>query len=368
MAWLGHPPTREPPPDRRRAPADAAVTLPARPEPAGAAPGDAVTLIERAVVLVVFGGLMLGVALVLRPFATALLFGAILAIATWPLRAALVRAGLRRGLVAALMLLAALILVGLPVLAVAPRLSVQLAEAAHRLGAVLATLSDAPPDWVAGVPLVGDRLARGWRDAARAGGDLHAVFAPYADWIRQSVVTAAQALADSVLQFVLALIVAAMFWANGDVLGAMLLDVARRLGGEAAAEALQAAGGSLRSVAYGVVGTAFIQGILMGVGAAVAGVPAPGLLGFVVMLLAISQIGAVLIPPCPMPGARGPCRRVRDSCQRPSAQRPAPRCALSCGPPRLRASTTQALVMGAIRSAVTTVLISVDVRSGSAAR
>jgi predicted PurR-regulated permease PerM len=238
---------------------------------------------------------VLGVLLVLRPFATALLFGAILAIATWPLRAALVRAGLGRGLVSALLLLAALLLMGLPVLVVGPRLAVQLVEATHRVEAALATLSAAPPDWLAPLPLVGGPLARGWTDAARAGGDLHVVLEPYADWIRQSVIAAAQALADSVLQCVLAMIVAAMFWANGDLLGAALRDVFQRLGGAPAAEALEAAAGSLRSVAYGVVGTAMLQGFLMGLGAAIAGVPAPGLLGFVVMLLAISQIGAPLI-------------------------------------------------------------------------
>jgi predicted PurR-regulated permease PerM len=77
---------------------------------------------------------------------------------------------------------------------------------------------------------------------------------------------------------------------------AVLRDVLRRLGGSAAVASLEAAGASLRSVAYGIVGTACIQGLFMMIGAYVAGAPAAGVLGFVVMLLAISQIGAVLIP------------------------------------------------------------------------
>ena len=51
-------------------------------------------LVERSVVLLLVGLLLLGVALVLRPFATAILFALILAVATWPLRLLLVRAGL----------------------------------------------------------------------------------------------------------------------------------------------------------------------------------------------------------------------------------------------------------------------------------
>ena len=94
----------------------------------------------------------------------------------------------------------------------------------------------------------------------------------------------------------LAIIIAGLFWAKGEALGAALQEAVRRLGGTTAAEALAAAGGALRSVALGVVGTACIQAVLMAVGASLAGVPAPVALGFVTLLLAISQIGAVLLP------------------------------------------------------------------------
>ena len=53
--------------------------------------------IERAVVLLIIALLLLGVFEVLRPFITAILFGAILAVAAWPAREALVRLGLPRG-------------------------------------------------------------------------------------------------------------------------------------------------------------------------------------------------------------------------------------------------------------------------------
>ena len=129
-----------------------------------------------------------------------------------------------------------------------------------------------------------------------AGGNLQALLGPYADWLRQSVLAAAHALADSAVQFLLAIIIAGLFWAKGEALGAALQDMVRRLGGATAAEALEAAGGALRSVAYGVVGTACIQAVLMAVGARLAGVPAPVALGFLALLLAISQIGAVLLP------------------------------------------------------------------------
>ena len=71
-------------------------------------------LLEHAFLLLLFAGLVIGVLAVLRPFATAILFGTILAIAAWPLREFLLRRGLKRGLDATLLLLLALAVVVLP--------------------------------------------------------------------------------------------------------------------------------------------------------------------------------------------------------------------------------------------------------------
>ncbi len=72
---------------------------------------------------------------------------------------------------------------------------------------------------------------------------------------------------------------------------ALLHDALRRLGGPVAERALDVAAGAIRGVAYGVVGTAIVQAVLLVIGLAVAGVPGAALLGFVGLLLAISQIG-----------------------------------------------------------------------------
>src|SRR3954465_9397698 len=92
-------------------------------------------LLERVVLLLLFAGLLVGVLAVLQPFATAILFGAILAIAGWPLRDLLLRYGLSRGLAATLLLLLALAVVVLPLLAVAPGLGERLTQGASRLQA-----------------------------------------------------------------------------------------------------------------------------------------------------------------------------------------------------------------------------------------
>ena len=251
-------------------------------------------LLERALLLLLFGGLLVGILAVLLPFTTAILFGAILAIAGWPLRDFLLRCGLKRGLAATLLLLLALALISLPMMAVAPGLAEQLTQGAHRLQDYFASSPQAP-SWLAGLPIVGARLATLWEKAMSAEGGIRALLEPYSASLRQVFVGAAGALAASVLQIILSLVVAALFWVSGDALAARLHEFLRQLCGETAAAELDVAAGAVRGVAYGVVGTAVIQAVVMAIGLVVAGIPGAALLGFVTLLLALSQIGAPLI-------------------------------------------------------------------------
>jgi predicted PurR-regulated permease PerM len=84
-------------------------------------------------------------------------------------------------------------------------------------------------------------------------------------------------------------------WTQGDAIAALLRDVVRQLGGPTAERALVVAAGAVRGVAYGVVGTAVVQAALLGFGLFLAGVPGAAMLGFLALLLAISQIGAPLM-------------------------------------------------------------------------
>jgi predicted PurR-regulated permease PerM len=259
------------------------------------APSTGVTqLLERAVLLLLFAGLLVGILAVLRPFLTAILFGTILAIATWPLRDFLLRHGLKRGLTAMLLLLLVLAVVVLPLLALAPGLGERVTQGANRLQNYLASAPPLP-SWLAGLPIIGERLASMWNKVLIAQGNIRSLLEPYSDALRHGMVEAAGALGQSILQIILSLVVATFFWVSGDALAAALRDILRRLGGETVAAALDVAAAAVRSVAYGVVGTAAIQAVIMVIGLALAGVPGAVLLGFVTLLLALSQIGAPLI-------------------------------------------------------------------------
>jgi predicted PurR-regulated permease PerM len=204
------------------------------------------------------------------------------------------RRGLGRGATAALLLVLSLVLVALPMLVVAPHLADQMVRGTERLQSYFASTPEQPP-WLKSLPLVGRRLVAAWNRVVEAQGNLRTILEPYTGDIEQFLIGAARALADSVLQVLLSLIVATMFWTNGDALVAMLHDALRRLGGLIAEQALDVAAGAIRGVAYGVVGTALIQAVILAIGLVVAGVPGAAMLGFVALLLAISQIGAPLL-------------------------------------------------------------------------
>jgi predicted PurR-regulated permease PerM len=251
-------------------------------------------LIERSILVLLVVGLLIGVFAVVKPFTTAILFGASLATAAWPIRQALVRRGLGHGSAAALLLVLSMVIVVLPMLVFAPNLADQMVRGTQRVQSYFAATPEQPA-WIRGAPLVGRRLAAAWDRIVEVKGNLRALLEPYTANLEQVMIGVARALADSLVQVILSLVVATMFWINGDALVAMLHDALRRLGGPIAERALDVAAGAIRGVAYGVVGTAGIQAILLAIGLAVAGVPGAAMLGFVALLLAISQIGGPLL-------------------------------------------------------------------------
>src|SRR5215472_3733870 len=112
-------------------------------------------LIERSILVLLFVGIFIGALAIVKPFTTAILFGAALATAAWPLRQALVRHRIGHGAAAALLL--SLVVIVLPMLVLAPHLADQMARAAQRVQSYFAEAPEQPA-WITSVPLFGRRL------------------------------------------------------------------------------------------------------------------------------------------------------------------------------------------------------------------
>jgi predicted PurR-regulated permease PerM len=256
--------------------------------------GEVGPFIEKAVVVLLFALLAFGVLTILKPFAVAILFGAILAVASWPAREALTRAGMRPVWASTLMLAAALVLVLGPVFAVAPTLA---SDVKTLFGNITSVLERGLPKpiWLASVPLAGPWIDQNWDSLFGSTETMRSAIAPYSEWLRVTLGGLAGSLADSLLQFILALAVAAMLWANGPEFGRALDHVLQRLGGKRFLEFSTIARNAVCGSVYGVAGTAVAQAALMYLGLLVAGVPAAMPLAFVTLILAASQIGSILI-------------------------------------------------------------------------
>ena len=254
-----------------------------------------VRVVERAVILLLLALLLLGVLKVLEPFAIAILFGGFIALGTWPLRGWLVRRGVPRGAAAGLLLVALVLLVVLPALVIAPGLAGQVRHGAALVRAWIEHAPEAPPAWLAGLPILGSSAGELWPQLRAFQLNFQELLAPYAGTISETVIGLAGGLLNSLVQILLALVVATAFWVSGDRMAAQLRDVALRLGGPTAAQALDAAGGAVRGVAWGVVGTAILQGVLLGLGLWIAGVPGATSIGFLGFICSLSQVLGPLV-------------------------------------------------------------------------
>ena len=251
-------------------------------------------LMEKVVLLLLFLAFLTGVLLVLMPFGVGLMFGSIIAIAAWPLRQLMIHWGLSSGVTAGLLLLLVIAIVVVPILLTAPSLAGQLTKLFDLVRAWLDS-SPPPPAWLNSIPLAGDLIHRQWIDVLGSGAGSNELMMSYAGSARATIVSAAKGMGESLLQLLLALIIATMFWVQGDALSATIMDVLRRLGGTRLADMALISTNAVRGVFYGVVGTAATQAALMTIGLLLSGVPGAAPLGFVTLLLALSQIGGPLI-------------------------------------------------------------------------
>ena len=147
------------------------------------------------------------------------------------------------------------------------------------------------PEWVTGLPLVGTKAAAAWQALQR---DSYGVLQQH----QHELAVAGRWLLDlsvgilgAVVELFLGVIVAAMIHASGSRALQPVSDIAERLAGPAGLKLLDAAGRAIRGVATGVIGTAFLEGVLAWIGFAIAGVPGAIALAAVTFFFAVIQVG-----------------------------------------------------------------------------
>ena len=234
---------------------------------------------------------------VLRPFLAATVWATMIVVSTWPLFKSLeLRLGNRRLLAIILMSLGMLLLLILPLWLAVDTISGHSAQLTAAGKALAENGLPLPPDWVVGLPVVGEKLAATWTRLAAAGtAGVMAEIMPYAADTGKWVLAQVGGLGGMLIQFLLVVTIAAIFYAGGESAARMVLRFGRRLAGERGEHSIILAGQAIRGVALGVGGTAIVQTVLGGLGLAVVGVPFASLLSALMLMFCIAQIGPMLV-------------------------------------------------------------------------
>lgn len=251
---------------------------------------------ERVLMALLLGGIAVGCILVLHPFFSAILWAAILTFTTWPLYEWL-RLRLRLGHSGTALLMVAIVavVVVLPLALAAPGGADDAKQIRALLQDAVAAGLPQSPRWLGDVPLVGPAFAAIWDTWAADLTAMVAAFKPYFGIIAEFGLSLVLGLADGVLLFVLALIVAFFFYASGDRFAAVVVALLNRIAGPRAPRLIEVTGGTIRGVVYGILGTAVMQGILTTFGLWGAGVPRPLLLGVIAGGLSVLPVGAPVV-------------------------------------------------------------------------
>lgn len=244
--------------------------------------------------VICIGVLMTATFWILRPFIPAIVWAATIVVTTWPAMLGLqARLGGRRFAAVGVMTLGLLLLLVLP-LSLAIATIIANADDIVNWSKGLVTLKlPPPPDWLARFPVAGARLSKEWSDIAAGGaGALGARVAPYVGTGLSWVFAQLGNLGLILVEFLLTVVVAAVFYASGEATAAWVRAFGRRIAGDAGENAVNLAAQSIRAVAMGIVLTALAQSVLGGIGLAVAGVPFAGVLTAIMFILGVAQIGA----------------------------------------------------------------------------
>ncbi|WP_295470440.1 AI-2E family transporter [uncultured Pseudomonas sp.] len=233
---------------------------------------------------------------VMAPFWSALVWGAVLAFASWPLMRLLTRLCRGRESVAAtLMCLGWLILVAAPLVWLGFNLADHVRDATNFIRDVQVDGLPDPPQWLAGLPLVGERLVGFWNTIDEQGAAMMAAVKPYLGQVGNWLLARSAQIGGGILELSLSIVFAFFFYRDGPRLAAFVLRLLERLIGDRAQEYLDLVAGTVQRVVNGVIGTAAAQALLALIGFLIAGIPGALVLGILTFLFSLIPMGPPLV-------------------------------------------------------------------------
>lgn len=230
-----------------------------------------------------------------RPFIPMLVWSMVLAVALYPPYNWLaVHLGDRPKLAAAIVTVVSLAIIIGPVMWLGYGVIDGLQDFARELGAGTLTIPP-PPEGVRDWPLVGTQIYEIWNRASTNLGLVLKQVAPHLKPLAGPVLAFAGSAGLGTLKFVASVVLSGFLFHYGPGLVAAIKKMQARLVTQRSQDFVALAGLTIRTIAQGVIGVAVLQALLAGIGLKLAGVPHPGVLAFLVLVLAILQVGSAIV-------------------------------------------------------------------------
>jgi predicted PurR-regulated permease PerM len=212
--------------------------------------------------------------IVVLPFLSSLFWAGLLAFATWPAMRLLTR--LLKGrvtLAAALLTVAWMLLVAVPVLMLGFNLVDYIREGTRLVREVIVSGLPPAPIWFTSIPYVGGFLVDSWTWLQNESALLIESVKPHIGQIGNWVIAKSAQVGGGLIQISLSLILVFFFYRDGERVVLFAQSLLNRLIGNRADHYLELVGGSVQRVMNGVIGTAVAQALLALIGFWIAGVP-----------------------------------------------------------------------------------------------
>jgi predicted PurR-regulated permease PerM len=233
---------------------------------------------------------------IFSPFVSLMVWALILAVTLYPAHQKLARRlGGKQGWTATLLVLLGVALIGVPTVLLMTSVGESLQGlVADARGGALAIPAPAPG--VAQWPLIGPKVSALWSQAhTDLPGMLRTMQPQIADLARTALGVVAS-MASGLLLFLASFIVAGIIMAFGQAGARSIRAIFVRIIGPERGEGFaRLSTETIRAVALGVLGVAFIQAMVVGLVMIVAKVPFAGVLALVVLVLGIAQVPALLV-------------------------------------------------------------------------
>ena len=228
---------------------------------------------------------------IIKPFIDILLWSVIFAVALFPTyKWVSVKFGNKKGLSAVLIVILMLVVLAVPGLLFAKSLY----EGVAFLKTQYETAGNIIPEASANVatwPVVGPVLYEKWNWVSQNIGEALKEYAPQIKQVFLSLFSSVASAGGAFLKLIISIIVSGFLLVSSEKAGKLALEVFVKLIGEKGAEFAVMAEKTIRTVIKGILGVAFIQSFLFGIGMVLAGVPAAGLWVILSLIFGIIQIG-----------------------------------------------------------------------------